>query len=99
AINKSLNGAYAKIDQLKGEKYSLVRALTFMRKYFVPLFANRFANRRFDTEFADWREGYYRTTFSLLQDWWYLGDSVIKRYKEGNLTEEQMYNLRRTIAD
>jgi hypothetical protein len=92
-LNKMLNGAYSQFDQLKAEKYSFVRALTFMRKYFVPMFVNRFGKSRTDLELGDIREGYYITTYQLLKEWLTLGRSLITRYKEGDLTELQKQNL------
>lgn len=98
-VNKKLNGSYAQFDQLKAEKYSFVRALTFMRKYFMPLFMNRFGAKKYDVELGEMTEGYYVTTFSLLKDWVNLKDSLYDRYKRGDLTEDQIYNLKRVMAD
>lgn len=98
-VNKKLNGSYAQFDQLKAEKYSFVRALTFMRKYFMPLFMNRFGAKKYDVELGEMVEGYYITTFGLLRDWVNLKDSLYNRYKRGDLTEEQIYNLKRVMAD
>jgi hypothetical protein len=99
-INKSLNGAYAKIDQLKLEKYSMMRALTFMRKYFVPMFIERFGGLRTDLEFGDIREGYYTTTFKLLYEHFALGNNIFERYKsKDGLTERQRQNLKKMSAE
>lgn len=102
-VNKALNGSYAKLDQLKWEKYSVGRLAIFMKKFFFPLLVNRLGGFRGDLELKDVREGYYRTFMNtVLKDLFIyrIGiPAIIANYKDGKYTPLQKEGIRKTFMD
>jgi len=113
AINKALNGSYAKFDQSLVEKYSVARLMIFMKKFFIPLFVNRFGMKRFDLEMGTYREGHYKVfIMTFLRDLIMYRQNVIKKLgatlaapfvKDSSLTEQytdqQVAAIKKTMIE
>lgn len=104
-VNKLLNGSYAKLDQTKIEKYSLGRMAIFMKKFFIPLFVNRFGKFRGDSELQDVREGHYISFYNaIVKDMLNLpiGEIYAKMKKspeDGGYTDLQKAAITKTIRE
>jgi len=104
-VNKLLNGSYAKLDQTKIEKYSLGRMAIFMKKFFIPLFVNRFGKFRGDTELQDVREGHYISFYNaIVKDMLNLpiGEIYAKMKKspeDGGYTDLQKAAITKTLTE
>jgi hypothetical protein len=104
-INKLLNGSYAKLDQTKIEKYSLGRMAIFMKKFFIPLFVNRFGKFRGDAELQDIREGHYISFYNtIVKDIFNLpiGEIYAKMKKspeDGGYTDLQKTAITKTLTE
>ena len=111
AVNKKLNGSYAKFDKMLIEKYSIGRLLAFMKKFFFPLMVNRLGKRRLDIEEGQLVEGHYRTFYNtVIKDLWEYRNkilnptesaiaSVYRDYKAGYYTEAEMANIKKTLVE
>lgn len=100
SVNKALNGNYNKFDAPSLEKYSIFRAFTFMRKFFIPLLMNRFAGFRQDIEFGTWREGHWVIFWdTIIKDIRKYGLGVAKLYKNGEYTPRQMAAINKTLTE
>ena len=78
--SRSLFGAYDSMGQPEGNKYTLYRLYMFMRKWFTPMFINRFGSEviwekgkltpkfmpRYDWALGKTVKGYYLTAFSAM---------------------------------
>ena len=90
AINKKLNGAYAKMDQTFVENYSIGRLLFFMKKFFLPLWMDRYGKTRGDWELGDVREGHYIAFYNtVLKDLYRLKGNLPEIMAKWNKTPEQ----------
>jgi predicted kinase len=104
-INKLLNGSYAKLDQTKIEKYSLGRMAIFMKKFFIPLFVNRFGKFREDAELQDIREGHYISFYNaVVKDMFNIpiGEIYAKMKKspeDGGYTDLQKTAITKTLVE
>ena len=107
AINKKLNGAYAKMDQTFVENYSIGRLLFFMKKFFLPLWANRYFKIRGDWEVGDVAEGHYYAFYdTIMKDFYRLKGNlpeILAKWKlspeEGGYTELQKQAIKKTITE
>lgn len=92
--NERLQGAYAKENSSNIQRYSGGNLLVFMRKYFAPMFVNRFGAKRLGVTAGDFREGYYVTTFNAMKD-------TLKEGKKNwhTYTEEEKRNMMKTAAE
>jgi hypothetical protein len=61
AVNKELNGAYARIDKTAAETTVLGRLFMMYKKYIVPSVRKRFGSMQRNEELGDIKEGYLRT--------------------------------------
>jgi hypothetical protein len=74
AVNRNLNGAYAKHDKSQGERYLLYRLITFLKRHFVRMFINRWGYRgnflnpqaRWDVGANDMQVGYYTQSIATI---------------------------------
>jgi len=78
--SRALFGAYDSMGQPEGNKYTLYRLYMFMRKWFTPMFINRFGSEviwekgkltpkfmpRYDWALGKTVKGYYLTAFSAM---------------------------------
>jgi hypothetical protein len=98
AMQKRLNGSYAKFDRSYAEKTSLGRMAFFFRKYFLPIGVNRWGERRADYESMSPEQGFYIT---FIQSW---GKDLVK-FNWNNLVNWENYSdfekraIKRTLAD
>ena len=107
AINKKLNGSYAKMDQSFVENYSIGRLLFFMKKFFLPLWADRYFKVRGDWELGDVREGHYRAFLdTVLKDLYRLKGNIPeivakmnKSPEEGGYTDLQKQAIKKTLTE
>lgn len=60
-VNELLQGAYAPLNQPEAQRYTLLKLLLFMRKYFAPGLVNRFGIKNPNVPLGQFREGYYIT--------------------------------------
>lgn len=61
-----LYGTYAAFDQPDAQRYLLFRMASFMRRYFISMFMNRFAVNRYNWGTATVQEGFYWTSIKSL---------------------------------
>jgi LysM repeat protein len=106
--SRLLFGTYDKFGQPEGNKFALYRLYMFMRKWFTPMFTNRFGaelvwtegkmlpkfNARYDWALGKTRKGFYLTGFSAMVE---MLKSRGKSYKY--LTEEEKIAFRKLAAD
>lgn len=92
-VNERLQGAYATENSSEMQRYSTLNLVIFMRKYFVPMFTNRFAFRRL-TGTGEIREGYYITAWKTILD-------TIKNGNKNwhNYTQDEKRNLLKFAAE
>lgn len=92
--NERLQGAYAKENMSEVQRTTWGTLLTFMRKYFVPMFMNRFSNRRLNVSAGDFREGYYKTSLKAMSD-------TLKNGKKNwhTYTQDEKRNMMKTAAE
>lgn len=64
-IISNLNGAMSRSESSEADRYLLFRYISFFRKFFVAMFANRFARNRVNYQLMDTKEGYYITMLNL----------------------------------
>lgn len=77
-VNRKLNGNYRKLDRALIEKHALGRIMYFLRRYWVPLFVNKWGGKRASLESQTVKgDGYYRASVIALivdswkyQSWW-----------------------------
>jgi hypothetical protein len=62
-----LNGAFAKFDQPDAGRNLIFRLLSFLRRYAVAMFANRWGYNRVNVGLGRTDEGFYRTNIRLLK--------------------------------
>lgn len=97
-INELLQGAYAKLNQPEAQRYTLMKLLLFMRKFFLPAFVNRFGSKTANVPLAEVREGYYKTFIRLARP--FVG-RLYKRSKSSwhLYTEKEKRNFYRTLTE
>jgi hypothetical protein len=73
-VNRKLNGAYSKYDKTQGERYLLVRSISFLKRHFVRMFLARWGYRgnfltpkaRWDVGSNEMEVGYYTQSLSTI---------------------------------
>ena len=101
-INNKLNGAYAQFDNPAAARYLLWRNIMFMRKWFIPMFMNRFEFTikdgmvvpRYDGNLDTVRMGTYVRSIMAIKN--------LMTYYKGNFrytTPEERAALRKTITE
>ena len=74
-VHMNLNGAYDKFDQPEAMRYLAFRMVAFLKRYFTPMFVNRWGfsgnmfgpkRGRYNPGLGDMHEGYYVTTLKIL---------------------------------
>jgi hypothetical protein len=74
STNRRLNGAYAEFDRTHGDRYLLFRMMTFLKRFFVRMFINRWGYRgnflepqaRWDVGANQMQVGYYTESIAFL---------------------------------
>lgn len=98
AMQKKLNGSYAKFDKTFAEKTSLGRMMFFFRKYFIPLGLNRWGKRRVNYESMSVEEGFYLTFMrTMLKDLAQLKLKVL--FNWSNYSDFEKRAIKKTLAD
>lgn len=98
AMQKRLNGSYAKFDKAYAEKSSLGRMMFFFRKFVVPLGVARFGTRRTDYESMRPEQGFYLTFIQTVgKDLVKLRFNVIKNW--ANYSPSERKAIVKTMAD
>jgi hypothetical protein len=80
-VNRKLNGAYSKFDKTQGERYLLVRLISFLKRHFTRMFLNRWGYRgnflepkaRWDVGSNEMEIGYYTQSIA----------SIVNGFKSG----------------
>lgn len=73
-VNRKLNGAYSKYDKTQGERYLLVRLISFLKRHFTRMFLNRWGYRgnflepkaRWDVGSNEMEIGYYTQSLASI---------------------------------
>jgi hypothetical protein len=73
-VNRKLNGAYSKFDKTQGERYLLVRLISFLKRHFVRMFLARWGYRgnflepkaRWDVGSNEMEVGYYTQSLAAI---------------------------------
>lgn len=73
-VNRKLNGAYSKYDKTQGERYLLVRLISFLKRHFTRMFLARWGYRgnflepkaRWDVGSNEMEVGYYTEALSTI---------------------------------
>jgi hypothetical protein len=98
AMQKRINGSYAKFDQAYAAKSSIGRLMFFFRKYFIQLAVNRFSLRRNDYEGMTVEQGFYITFTQTI-----LRDLVTFRFKSmllwDSYSDSERAGIRKTITE
>ena len=92
-LNQKLQGNYAKIDQPEMQRYTSLRLLNFMRRFFVPAAVNRFSKERMQV-LGGTREGYYITSLRVAQN--FIKDAKLNWHL---YTDEEKGNVWKTLAE
>lgn len=74
STNRRLNGAYARYDRSMGDRYLVFRTMTFLKRFFVSMFINRWGYRgsfmnpeaRWDVGANQMQLGYYTASIAYL---------------------------------
>lgn len=95
-VNERLQGAYAKENSAEIQRLTSGNLAIYMRKYFTPMFLNRFSHKRLQVAEGVVREGYYQTFYKTLRD--------MVEYRDvknvwGNMKTEERANVMKTIAE
>ena len=98
AMQKKINGSYAKFDKTYVEKTSLGKMAFFFRKYLIPLGINRLGARRVDYEEMKVTEGFYLTFLKTV------GKDLMKlRFKMmlsgENYSDQEKEAIKKTLTD
>ena len=98
AMQKKLNGSYAKFDKTYVEKTSIGRLMFFFRKYFVPLGMARWGTRRLDYESASLEQGFYVTFWqTAVKDLLKMRFNVVANWN--NYSDFQKTAIKKTLMD
>ena len=98
AMQKRLNGSYAKIDKSYAEKTSLGRMMFFFKKYLIPLGMNRWGTRRTDYESMTPEQGFYLTFLQTVgKDLAKFRFNVIKNWS--TYSDDEKAAIKKTLAD
>jgi hypothetical protein len=73
-VNRKLNGAYSKFDKTQGERYLLVRLISFLKRHFTRMFLARWGYRgnflepkaRWDVGSNEMEVGYYTQSLAAI---------------------------------
>jgi len=73
-VNRKLNGAYSKYDKTQGERYLLVRSVSFLKRHFTRMFLARWGYRgnflepkaRWDVGSNEMEIGYYTQSIAAI---------------------------------
>lgn len=98
AMQKKLNGSYAKFDKTYAEKTSIGRMMFFFRKYFIPLGVARWGQRRVDYESMNIEQGFYLTFLQTVgKDLVKFRFNVIKNWN--TYSDKEKEAIRKTLVD
>jgi hypothetical protein len=98
AMQKRLNGSYAKFDKTYAEKTSIGRMMFFFRKYFIPLGVARWGQRRVDYESMNIEQGFYLTFIQTIgKDLTKFRFNVIKNWS--TYSDKEKEAIRKTLVD
>jgi hypothetical protein len=98
AMQKKLNGSYAKFDKTYAEKTSIGRMMFFFRKYFIPLGVARWGQRRVDYESMNIEQGFYLTFLQTVgKDLTKFRFNVIKNWS--TYSDKEKEAIRKTLVD
>lgn len=64
-VMANLNGAMSKAESTEADRHILFRYISFFRRFFTAMFANRFAKNRVNYGLGETKEGTYITTLKL----------------------------------
>ena len=101
AINKRLHGVYNDFDKPILERAAVGRLIMMYRKFVVPGLKKRYKKHGFDHELGSFTEGTYRTFARVLVSQFSDMVSFLNPFTPtpSNLTETEIYNLRRSTAE
>jgi hypothetical protein len=98
AMQKRINGAYAKFDKAYAEKTSMGKMVYFFRKYFLPLGINRWGYRRPNFESMTTEQGFYLTFLQTVgKDITKFKFNVIKNWD--TYSPKEKIAIKKTLAD
>lgn len=98
AMQKKLNGSYAKFDKTYAEKTSIGRMMFFFRKYFIPLGVARWGQRRVDYESMSVEQGFYLTFLQTVgKDLMKFRFNVVKNWN--TYSDQEKRAIKKTLAD
>jgi hypothetical protein len=98
ALQKKLNGSYAKFDKAYAEKTSIGRMAYFFRKYFLPLGMARWGQRRTDFESMSVEQGFYLTFLQTAgKDLMHLKLNIVKNWH--NYSDQEKRAITKTLTD
>jgi hypothetical protein len=98
AMQKRLNGSYAKFDKAYAEKTSVGRMMFFFKKYFIPIGMNRWGTRRTNYESMDVEQGFYLTFLQTAgKDLVKFKFNVIKNWH--TYSDKEKMAIKKTLAD
>jgi hypothetical protein len=103
AVSANLNGAYAKFDQPEAQRYLAYRMMSYLKRFFIPMFVNRWGysgtllgrkRGRVNFGLGDVQEGYYTTTLKVL---WRTVEFAGKNWP--HLTSEEKASVKKTVIE
>jgi len=98
AMQKRLNGSYAKFDKAYAEKESIGRMMFFFRKYFLPIGVSRWGTLRTDYESMRPEQGAYIVFYkTALKDLKKFRFNVVKNWS--NYSDTEKAAIKKTLAD
>ena len=105
-VNIKLNGAYAMFEQPMAARYMLYRMIMFLKKYFTPMFMNRFQARlvktpngrmlapRYDGNMDTIAMGYYVEFIRAMQRMF-----TVYKFNINNMTDTEKAAARKTLTE
>lgn len=95
-LNQSIHGRYSPRDAAILQQNVLYRALIQFRKWIPAAIESRFGGKQYDNRLGADIEGRYSTMFRL-----FVKDlkNTLSRLQAGNLTELEIYNMRKNLVE
>lgn len=95
-VNQSIHGRYSSRDAATLQQNVLFRAVSQFRKWIPAAIESRFGGYQYDNRLGADIEGRYSTAYRLL-----IKDlkNTIEKLKTGNLTELEVYNMRKNLIE